>query len=293
MSAPLVQSTPVLTFESDRISKGDDLVAVEEPLEIILDYGPEKHRKTRTFGITMRSPGNDFELGLGLLYAEGVIAAANDVLEVRHCRDTETGERSPNLLRISIKPEIQIDWKKYERNTLMNASCGLCGKTSIDAVQSPACNNNAGEDAHFSTEIIPKLDKQLFENQAGFRHTGGLHATGLFGMDGQLLLMREDIGRHNAMDKVVGAGLCSDDISLPNCLIYWSGRASFELVQKAIRAGIPAAASVGPPSSLAVQLAAEFDMLLIGFVRGNRFQVYSGEKRLIRPILTQNGKNNS
>ena len=293
MPTPLVQTTQVTTYNSLEITRGTDLVAVEEPLEMILEYGPDKERKDRTFGITMRSPGNDFELGIGLLFAEGVISSVNDIREIRHCRDRQTGEISPNLLRISLQPEIEIDWSKYERNMLMNASCGLCGKTTIEAFYPTQCVHNPETTPIINPGIIPDLNRQLTEQQAGFRYTGGLHATGLFDLNGKLILMREDIGRHNAMDKVVGAGLFTHDFLLHKCLIYWSGRASFELVQKAIQAGIPAVASVGPPSSMAVQLAAKFDMLLIGFVREERFQVYAGAKRLIRPILIQNGKNNS
>ena len=257
-----------------------DLLAVEEPLEIRIGYGPGDERQQQSLSVTMRTPGNDAELGLGFLWTEGIIHRREEVRSVQHCTDLGRDEQRGNVLRIELEPEVELDWSKLERHFYTTSSCGVCGKASIDAVRNTGCPVLPRSGWTIEPSVIHRLPYTLREAQAIFEHTGGLHAAGLFDSAGQLLLMREDVGRHNAMDKLIGAALQRDWLPLHQRVVLLSGRASFELVQKALMAGIPMLAAVGAPSSLAVELAADFGMTLMGFVRGGRFNVYGGADRL-------------
>ena len=260
------------------VTRNEDVLAVEEPLEIRVAW--EGHEKN--ISVTMRTPGDDDDLAAGFLFTEGLIRSAEDIESIRHWG-------SPNVIRVSLR--VPIDSSKLDRHFYTTSSCGVCGKTSIDAVRvlSGAPRPSA---AQISKEVIHRLPKLLEQHQSAFRATGGLHGAAVFTSAGELLGLREDIGRHNAVDKVIGSLFRGGSMSAgqppsavwtaegrcpPPEILMVSSRASFELVQKAIVAGIPVLASVGAPSTLAVELAREFGVTLLGFVRDSRFNIYAGE----------------
>ena len=259
-AAPVVVSRP-------------DTVTVEEPLEI---------RIGRTsFAVTMRTPGDDFDLALGFLLTEGLIGAAADVAGLMHCLD-ENADGSPtyNVVDVTLASGVAPPPPGSARELYTSSSCGICGKASIDAVRTQT-RYAVGEDPVGPTPaVLAGMPDTLREHQKVFDRTGGLHAAGLFTADGELQVMREDVGRHNAVDKVIGWAARQDRLPLAGCVLMVSGRASFELTQKAMMAGIPTLAAVSAPSSLAVELAAEVGMTLVGFVRPPRMTVYSGGARL-------------
>ncbi len=274
----LVNHLKIVKHEASGITEKTDLVVVEEPLEIRLGYGPTGNREQRSLSVTMRTPGHDFELALGFLFTEGVIGSYDQVESIKYCEDAGRQEEKENIVRVELKPDVAIDWQKLQRNFYTTSSCGVCGKSSIEAVaQSCAVIPVTWT---IQSEIIYKLPETLRKAQQVFEHTGGLHASGLFNHAGKLELLREDVGRHNALDKVIGAMLVMGKLPLTNLMVLVSGRASFELVQKAAMAGIPLMVAVGAPSSLAVQLALDCGVTLIGFVRDNRFNIYSGVERI-------------
>ena len=254
-----------------------DLLAVEEPLEIRLGYGPVREREQRTLAVTMRTPGHDHELALGYLLAEGIIRQRADVLSCRHC--VQDSQKDGNVIRVELAPTVALDWTLLNRFSYASASCGLCGKTSIDAVrQQGAIPLKAG--ITVSAELIHGLSERVRQFQPAFAHTGGIHAAALFLADGTIRRVREDIGRHNALDKVVGATFLEDALLLSQYGLFLSGRIGFELVQKAWMAGISLIVAVGAPSSLAVELAREANITLVGFVRGEQFNVYTNPQRI-------------
>ena len=254
-----------------------DLLAVEEPLEIRLGFGLLNEREQRSLSVTMRTPGHDFELTLGFLFSEGIITSMAQVERIKYC-STVKQEEFENVVRVELKPEVQLDFKKFQRHFYTSSSCGVCGKSSIDAVK-VNCHPIRSQ-LRVTTDFIHGLPHKLREAQHVFEHTGGLHASALFNEHGELILVREDVGRHNALDKVIGAMLVKNEVPLSNYILMVSGRASFELVQKAALAGIPLLAAVGAPSSLSVELARETGMTLLGFVRDGGFNVYVGEQRV-------------
>ncbi len=256
-----------------------DLMAVEEPLEIRLGYGAANDRQQINLAVTMRTPGHDFELATGFLYTEGIIDSFDQVERIKYCEDAGRQEGNENVVRVELKPEILVDAEKFLRNFYTSSSCGVCGKASIEAVR-VNCKPLA-DHLKIRAEDILTLPGKLRQAQQIFEHTGGLHAVGLFTAKGKLLRTREDVGRHNAMDKIIGASLVEREIPLTDAIIIVSGRASFELVQKALRAGVPVMAAVGAPSSLAVSLARENEMTLLGFVKEGGFNLYCGGKRLM------------
>jgi FdhD protein len=245
------------------VTQNEDVLAVEEPLEIrVACEGREKN-----ISVTMRTPGDDYDLAAGFLFTEALIRSAEDIESIRHWG-------SPNVVRVELR--VPIDASKLDRHFYTTSSCGVCGKSSIDAVKVlgvvPALLP-----AHLTKEVIHRLPDLLQQHQSAFRATGGLHGAAVFTTNGDLLRIREDIGRHNAVDKVIGSLFRDGATPLSNSVLMVSSRASFELVQKAIVAGIPALASVGAPSTLAVQLARDFGLTLLGFVRDGRFNIYTGE----------------
>lgn len=259
----------------------DDLLAVEEPMEIRLSFGPESNRQQRSLTVTMRTPGHDFELAAGFLYAEGVIQNQGDIRSIRYCHEAKESAIN-NIVRVALDPECSFNWKQLERNFYASASCGICGKSSIESVQIGECPVLPPHSPMIEGAIIKSLPDRLLSKQAVFACTGGLHAAGLFSPSGDLLLMREDVGRHNALDKLSGAILYDEDLHPESSILLLSGRVGFELIQKTLRAGIPIIASVGAPSSLAVDLAREAGITLIGFVRRESFNIYAGEERFIK-----------
>lgn len=276
-----MKKTPLAPVQIQRFSEGrfsvtPDLLAEEAPLEIRLQFGKAEARKERALAVTMRTPGQDAELALGFLFTENIIAQAEDVLFVRHCENTPPEARG-NVLRVGLNPLLAINWEKLQRHSYTSSSCGVCGKTSIENVQQ-ACPTARHTPASLRPEVLLGLPEKLREAQAVFSHTGGLHACGLFTEDGELLALREDVGRHNAADKLIGYML-RKKIKPAHKILLLSGRASFELVQKALMFGFPAVAAVGAPSSLAVSLAEAGGLTLVGFLRRERFNVYSYEQR--------------
>jgi FdhD protein len=275
MTTP-VASVSILRHENDHGQRASDIVVAEEPLEIRLGHGPLTDRKELRLSVTMRTPGHDEELALGFLFTEGIITDPGQVLRVNYCANVKEEERG-NVVRAELHPEVDIDPARWQRNFYTSSSCGVCGKSSIDAVRTQ-CTRLLTPFGPIDPQVITALPDRMREAQTVFKHTGGIHAAALFSREGELLILREDVGRHNAVDKVIGAMLAPSPAEprLGNCQLLVSGRAGFELVQKCIMAGIPLMAAVGAPSSLAVQLARESGMTLIGFLRGERFNVYTG-----------------
>lgn len=261
-------------------SEQPDLLAVEEPLEIRLGFGPAKAREQRAISVTMRTPGHDFELALGFLFTEGIIQDNEAVDSIHYCQDLGRQQNKENVLRVELRPDVPVDLQRLQRNFYTSSSCGVCGKASIEAIET-ICRHPIAHKDSITEEVIHQAPDTLLNAQLVFQYTGGLHAAGLFDQGGKLLLWREDVGRHNALDKLIGACLAAQQLPLQNTFVLLSGRLSFELVQKALMAGLPVLAAVGAPSHLAVSLAQEFDMTLLGFVREQRFNIYSGAHRIM------------
>lgn len=255
----------------------NDLLAVEEPLEIRIVYGDEKSRQQKNISVTMCTPGNDEELAAGFLFTEGIIQKKEDIL-----RSLITGQPGNNIVTVELKPGISFDPKKIERHFYTSSSCGVCGKSSIEAVKNVFGGNGSIDTINVSPSILTALPDALRRQQEVFEHTGGLHASALFDLNGKLLSTREDVGRHNALDKLIGASLTEGAVPLDHHILLLSGRASFELIQKAAMSGLKIVCAVGAPSSLAAELAKETGITLIGFLRDGRFNIYSGEKRITK-----------
>ncbi len=259
----------------------DDAVATEEPLEIRLGYSmPDGARAERSISVTMRTPGKDQELAAGFLYTEGIVRGPGDIESVGPC-----GPPAPNglvnVVRVELSPSVEVDLKRLERHFYTSSSCGVCGKSSIEAVAVQSRYDLASTAFEIRPEVLGALPAALRAEQDVFEQTGGLHASGLFGPDGRVVLVREDVGRHNALDKLIGNRLLAGTLPLTAYGVVVSGRASFELVQKVMMAGCPLLAAVGAPSSLAVELAAEFGMTLVGFLKRDRFNVYTRPDRVL------------
>lgn len=276
---PGIKRVVIEKVEGNRWSEKTDALAVEEPLEIQIGFVQHGERIHKAVSITMRTPGNDAELALGFLFAEGLLDSSKDVLSVESVGkpDPETGRR--NTLSIELADGLIPDFKTLERNFYTTSSCGVCGKSSLDALQI-LCPALPPDPLTVSSEVIHSLPSTLRAAQAVFDQTGGLHASALFDNEGNLLTLREDVGRHNALDKVIGAEFVAHRIPLSSRILLVSGRVSFELVQKTVRAGIPLLAAVGAPSSLAVETAQRFGLTLLGFVREGKFNLYAGGQRI-------------
>ncbi|PRX47290.1 FdhD protein [Prauserella shujinwangii] len=250
-----------------------DALAAEEPLELRVAGSP--------LAVTMRTPGHDVELAHGFLLSEGVIGAREDISTARYCDSVDdTGRNTYNVLDLALAPGVPPPDTGVERNFYTTSSCGVCGKAALDAVKLRTRFDPSGSPFAVTTDVLAGLPDALRERQRVFAATGGLHAAALFTADGTLLAVREDVGRHNAVDKVLGWAVLEDRVPLLDCGLLVSGRASFELVQKAAMAGVPMLAAVSAPSSLAVELAEENGMTLVGFLRGRSMNLYTGEKRV-------------
>jgi len=260
-------------------------LAVEEPLEIRLEYWVDGKPQRRSVSITMRSPGNDVELATGFLFTEGMISGWDDIAQVRSCGPVVEGQDCQNIVRVELHPTVTVKTDSMDRNFYTTSSCGICGKTSLEALK---VNNFFGNSIKHlfaptvTREVLLGLSERMMAHQQVFQATGGCHASALFDVHGQLACLREDVGRHNALDKVIGWALSQGHLPLQKYLVLVSGRASFELMQKASMAGIPVLASVGAPSTLALAVAQDLDMTLVGFLRRHDMTIYHDPGR-IRP----------
>jgi FdhD protein len=262
-----------------RSEEVSDVLAVEEPLEIRVGFSRGERREHKAISITMRTPGEDEALAVGFLFTEGIIESREQIAAVRHCGKPTSGKGIKNTILVELADGVEVDLKRLERHFYTSSSCGVCGKSSIEALHTGARRIESGGPT-ISPEVIHRLPTIGLANQSTFKKTGGLHASVIFDVHGEIEGIAEDVGRHNALDKVIGAKFLSDELPLEDKILLVSGRASFELVQKALMAGIPVMAAVGAPSSLAVELAREFNLTLVGFVRDGRFNIYTGEWRI-------------
>jgi FdhD protein len=278
-----IKQLQIVKNEGDINHEETDSLAIEEPLEIRLAYGPMQNRTTKNVSVTMRTPGNDAELAVGFLFTEGIIQSAADIADVYH-NTIACSENKQNTIQVDLKEDITPHLQSAERNFYTTSSCGVCGKGSINAIRTVHHFAQQHEDWQISNGLLYHLPQLLQEHQAVFANTGGLHASALFNLNGELLLLREDVGRHNALDKLIGSALNGSMLPLSSYILLLSGRASFELIQKAAAAGIRLVAAVGAPSSLAVELAQEFGITLVGFLRTNRFNIYSAPERILSSI---------
>ncbi|MEU6464106.1 formate dehydrogenase accessory sulfurtransferase FdhD [Streptomyces sp. NPDC046976] len=274
----------VLRIRDGAVSTRPDTLVAEEPLEIRLNGKP--------LAITMRTPGDDFALAAGFLVSEGVLAAASDLQNIVYCAGaTADGSNTYNVVDVRTAPGVRLPDFTLERNVYTSSSCGLCGKASLDAVRTTAHWPIADSPRlRVTPALLAELPERLREAQRVFDRTGGLHAAALFTEDGELVDIKEDVGRHNAVDKLVGRALQNGGLPLSRTVLLVSGRASFELAQKAVMAGIPMLAAVSAPSSLAVDLAAETGLTLVGFLRGSSMNVYAGDDRIVLAEETETAK---
>ena len=290
-------TTFVTRFAGEEQRTTSDLLAVEEPLEVQLGYGPSAARRVKSVSVTMRTPGHDFDLVAGFLLTEGIVTDVTDISTIEYVsgpsREIPVDAAIPNefvlpyqpernVVRVDLEPGVAVSLGNLERNFYTTSSCGICGKASLLALRT-VCPPRSVNGLHVPASLLYSLPDRLRAGQNIFERTGGLHASGLFDAEGNLQSIREDVGRHNAVDKLIGAEFLADRVPLRDRILLLSGRTSFELMQKALMGGIPLVVSVGAPSSLAVQVAKEFDITLIGFLRDDHFNVYQGAGRISGP----------
>lgn len=263
------------TVEEGRARRRRDLVATEEPLEIrVLSRG-----ESRPLALTMRTPGADFDLAAGFLLAEGLVAAPRDIVRLEACRGPGPADTDDNVVTVTLRPGLAVDWERYERHFGVHGGCGVCGKTRLDQL-ALAGHAPVVSDLRVPAELLYALPERLRADQAVFEATGGLHAAGLFDREGRLVALREDVGRHNALDKLFGWAFLEGRLPLREHIVLVSGRSSYEILQKCLAAGLPILCGVSAPSSLAVDLAERFGITLVGFLRKRRFNVYAGWERV-------------
>ena len=264
-----IEEVPILRITETGIHATSDTIAIEAPLEIQISYIEQNRRVKRSLAITMRTPGADWRLAYGFLFTEGIIGKKEDILDYKQIGNT---------IKLILRDTVQVE--TTERSFYIHSSCGICGKPSLDSLEKITCHYPLPNQPIITSTILNQLSDQLRAAQSIFEETGGIHAVGLFDDKGTLLHYEEDIGRHNALDKIIGYGLEKQWLPMRNFILLLSGRISYELVQKASFVGIPIIAAVGAPSSLAVELAIDMDITLIGFLRNNRFNVYSASNRI-------------
>src|SRR5918998_4174316 len=266
----------VRVVEDGRARVKSDNLATEEPMEIRLVTGGRR----QTVAVTMRTPGTDFELAAGFLYGEGIVSSRDEIEKISYCVDSDVdAEQRYNIVNVELRGNREYDLRSLERNFYTTSACGVCGKASLDQLELRGCPV-IGPGPEISAETIYSLPEKLREAQALFDSTGGLHAAALFDAEGNLVALREDVGRHNATDKLVGWALLENKLPLAGHLVMVSGRSSFEILQKCLTAGVPFVCAISAPSSLAVDVAREFGMTLVGFLRDRRFNVYAGYERI-------------
>ena len=274
-------NTQISKVCGDRQLSQTDRIAVEEPLEIQLCSATVDNAAAKSISITMRTPGDDAELAIGFLYTESIIQDPSQLVLVDHVGETDADTGLRNKIRVELVPEVEIDYGRLERHFYTTSSCGVCGKASIDALHVTGLKPLHGNRSEFRREVIVSMPGRLMAGQQLFSETGGLHAAALFDEDGDIIVVREDVGRHNAVDKVIGWMFMNGRLPAQREGLLVSGRASFELMQKSLVAGIPLFAAVGAPSSLAVRMAKDFGVTLIGFLRDDTFNIYSDSARII------------
>lgn len=279
MENPALKEYTVQEVTPDLRRSRQDQLAVEAPMEIRIVHGPADKRQDRSLAITMRTPGRDFELSLGFLFAEGIISSADQVELMERCGPVVVGESTAHSIRLELKPDVHVDMSQLQRHFYTTSSCGVCGKGSIEALQHRGLRPITTI-AAVSRDTVFQLPEKLRAAQDIFAQTGGLHGAGLFDDAGNLITLHEDVGRHNAVDKLIGDRLRKGRLPAGREVLMVSGRASFELVQKAVAAEIPIMVAVGAPSSLAVDLATRFGMTLVGFASNDRFNIYSRIDRI-------------
>ncbi len=270
-----IANVQIRKIANEKVVDTDDQLAIEEPLEIQLLCGDADNRVQKSISVTMRTPGHDEELSAGFLFTEGIIRNNQELLFIK--------QEAPgtNKILVGLQENVNFNIQKTERNFYTTSSCGVCGKSSIDAIKTISTYNNEPDTICLKADMFYHIHSIVRKKQVLFDSTGGLHASALFDLDGNFILLREDVGRHNALDKVIGASLLNDELPLNKNILLLSGRASFELIQKACMAGIKVITAVGAPSSLAVELAKESNITLIGFLRDERFNIYSGGQRIM------------
>ncbi|HVF02159.1 MAG TPA: formate dehydrogenase accessory sulfurtransferase FdhD [Rubrobacteraceae bacterium] len=267
----------VRVVEESRARVRPDSLATEEPMEIRLISGDAR----QTVAVTMRTPGADFELAAGFLYGEGIVSSPEDIRRISYCLDADIdAEQQYNIVNVELRGGRSYNLKPLERHFYTTSACGVCGKASLEQLELRGCPV-IPPGPKVAPEIIYALPEKLREAQGLFDATGGLHAAALFDKEGELVALREDVGRHNATDKLVGWALLEGRLPLSDHVVMVSGRSSFEILQKCLTAGVPVVCAISAPSSLAVDVARQFRITLIGFLRGNRFNVYSGHERVL------------
>lgn len=276
MSTQSITTSELLKVHAEGTEEAKDLLVCEEPLEIRIGYGSSIQRKEFALAITMRTPGADEELARGFIYSEGIVHHPQDIVAVRHCMQANPPE---NTIKVALSEEVVFEPERFKRNFYASSSCGICGKAAIEVINSPVPTASLPASL-ISYHVIYSLTDQVNESQNTFKHTGGLHAAALFDSSGKLLILREDIGRHNALDKLIGVAMMKG-IDVSDKIVWLSGRVGFELIQKSIMAGIKIVVALGAPSSLAVALAEEHQLVLIGFLKKEKFNIYSGRENII------------
>ena len=271
----------VIKFSKNKFEKIDDLISIEEPLEISLRYKDQDKWLTNSLSITMRTPGHDDDLVRGFLYNEQIIQSIDEIDKIESFGDKVGQYNIQNKIQITLNNSKNINISKIKRDFMTNSSCGVCGKSSLDALEIIKKEKTSSSDPKLTKEIVIQSPKILRNNQSEFSKTGGIHASGLFSLDGKLISLREDVGRHNALDKMIGNALNNNQIEPKNQFITCSGRLNFELVQKVLMTNIGLMIGVGAPTSLAIDLANRFDMTLIGFVKEDSFNIYTNNQKVI------------
>ena len=271
----------VIKFKKNKFENTDDFISVEEPLEILLKYKDHDKWLTNSLSITMRTPGCDEDLVRGFLYNEQIIQNINEIDNIESFGDKVGRYNIQNKIKVTLNNSKNINISKIKRDFMTNSSCGVCGKSSLDALEITKKEKTSNSDPKLSKEIIIQSPSILRNNQSEFSKTGGIHASGLFSADGKLISLREDVGRHNALDKMIGNALNKNEIEPKKQFITCSGRLNFELVQKVLMTNIGLMIGVGAPTSLAIDLANRFDMTLIGFVKEDSFNIYTNNQKVI------------
>ena len=271
----------VLKFISNKFENFEDLISIEEPLEISLKFKENNEWVTQNLSITMRTPGNDEDLVRGFLFNEQIVQNIKDIESIESYGELVGQYNIKNKILATLNNSENVNISKIKRDFLTNSSCGVCGKSSLDALEIIKKDKTDSNEPKISKEVIVSSPNTLRSNQSEFSKTGGIHASGLFDIDGELINLREDVGRHNALDKLIGSSMINDQIEPKNQFITCSGRLNFELVQKVLMTNIGIMVGVGAPTSLAIDLANKFDMTLIGFVKKDSFNIYTNNKKVI------------